>query len=675
MNTIIKSLLMSGALLGGAALTGCNDYLDVTPPSSVSPELYFTDAEQLGYYTIKYYDFPSHYDYDSYIHNDGPSDNEGTTSDIYYEGSDYKVSQTGGEWYFNTINALNWFIAEAEAKFRSGQVQGNQVAARHYIGEGYMLRAYEYFYRLKKLGDFPIITESLPDDREVLSAASRRAPRNMVARFILADLDSAIKMCSDASGFGGRSRITRDAALLMKARVALYEATWEKYFAGTPFVPDAAAGWAGAKKDYNKDFSYDNQAEVRFFLDEALAASKQVADAHKLEKNNKKEQGVDGKFSDNPYYDMFASVDVRSYDEVLMFREYNRDKGVQHSTNGYMRSGQSRGYTQEFANAFLMENGLPIYAEGSDYAGDDWVADTKKNRDWRWRLFMKAPGEQAYADTEEIVGDGKNKNVPQVYNSAAKYATSTGYKKSKCWTKSSVLASGYWQDYTAAVVFRAAEAYLIYMEAAWEKYGDNLDPDAWKYWAEIRKRAGVDEDIQKTIAATDLDKEEYYTHDLGLYSGGRRIESKVLYNIRRERRCELMSEGFRIDDLYRWRSYDQLIGGKYFLHGAKIFGPMQGGYAKGKLKYDQAKDTDNNVSSPSDTEGGLNGDARYLCMWRVSKDNKFYETGYTWHMAHYLSPIAVEHFLLSSPDGVSIDDSPIYQNPWWGTVSSTPAQK
>ena len=28
--------------------TSCNDYLDVTPPSDVSPEKYFTTADQLG---------------------------------------------------------------------------------------------------------------------------------------------------------------------------------------------------------------------------------------------------------------------------------------------------------------------------------------------------------------------------------------------------------------------------------------------------------------------------------------------------------------------------------------------------------------------------------------------------------------------------------------------------
>lgn len=675
--------------MAAVALTGCDDYLDITPPSTVSPEVYFTTAEQLGYYTINYYcgygnwganddshggEFPSHADYTSFIHDDMGTDNEsGSTPDgVFYEGSDYKVGQSGGKWRFDRINDINFFIRTVRPKFEAEEIKGNQVAAAHYFGEGYFLRAQEYFFRLRKLGDFPIITKTLPDNREELIEASKRAPRNMVARFILADLDSAINLLTDGSAVGGGARITRDAALLFKARVALYEATWEKYFAGTPFVPDASAGWPGAKKDYNAGFNYDNQAEVNFFLDQALDASKKVADAHTLTSNNKKEIGLTNAIGTNPYYDMFASIDPSTYDEVIMYRVYNRDKGVSHSLNQYMRSGQSRGYTQEFANAFLMENGLPIYAAGSEYAGDDYVTDTKTKRDWRWKLFMKAPGEYPYSDATDQMGIGKKKNVPDVRGGSYKYTTSTGYKKGKYMAKETKYTST-GTDITASVIFRAAEAYLIYMEAAWEKYGDGLNADAWKYWKALRQRAGVDDDIQKTIAATDLDKEEYYTHDLGMYSAGRRISSKVLYNIRRERRCELMSEGFRMDDLYRWRSLDQLKGGKFFLHGAKIFGPMMADFPNKALKYDQAKQSDNNVSSPSDVEGGLNGDPKYLSMFRVTTDNQYYNTGMSWHMAHYLSPIAVGHFQESSSDGVDVESSPIYQNPYWLIQTSSPA--
>ena len=84
-----------------------------------------------------------------------------------------------------------------------------------------------------------------------------------------------------------------------------------------------------------------------------------------------------------------------------------------------------------------------------------------------------------------------------------------------------------------------------------------IDSKADGYWKQLRTRAGVDPDYNKAIAATDMQKEA--ENDWGAYSHGKLID-KTLYNIRRERRCEFIGEGFRKDDLYRWRSLDQLNG-------------------------------------------------------------------------------------------------------------------
>ena len=62
-------------------------------------------------------------------------------------------------------------------------------------------------------------------------------PRNEVARFILEDLDTAIDYMSD--NFESRhTRISKDVAILMKSRVALFEGSWLTNFKGTPFVPN-----------------------------------------------------------------------------------------------------------------------------------------------------------------------------------------------------------------------------------------------------------------------------------------------------------------------------------------------------------------------------------------------------------------------------------------------------
>src|SRR3546814_1728337 len=108
---------------------------------------------------------------------------------------------------------------------------------------------------------------------------------------------------------------------------------------------------------------------------------------------------------------------------------------------------------------------------------------------------------------------------------------------------------------TGSIVFRAAEAYLNYIEASYLKTGA-IDGKADGYWRAIRERAGVDPDYRKTIAATDMQQEA--KNDLAAYSGGNLLSDKTLYNIRRERRCEFMAEGLRYMDLKRWRTIDQL---------------------------------------------------------------------------------------------------------------------
>ena len=85
------------------------------------------------------------------------------------------------------------------------------------------------------------------------------------------------------------------------------------------------------------------------------------------------------------------------------------------------------------------------------------------------------------------------------------------------------------------------------MEASYE-LNKSLDATAKGYWQKLRARAGVSTDIDATIAATDLTKE----NDFAVYSGTAMID-KTLYNIRRERMAELFSEGQRFPDLIRWR--------------------------------------------------------------------------------------------------------------------------
>jgi hypothetical protein len=650
--SMIKGVLMT--VLSVFILSSCDDFLNQEPLSAVSPEKYLQTPSQLQAYVDAYY-VSGDYTGDGSIpsasgsggqspyHDDDATDNQQGTNNRYIKDS-WTVPQSGGMWSFTRIYALNYFIQTVQPRVDEGTLSGTD--ALQYLGEGYFLRALEYYYRLRKLGDFPIVKETLADDQEILTEASKRSPRNEVARFILEDLDKAISMMNNSVA---KTRISKNAALLLKSRVALFEGTWEKYHAGTPFVP-GTSGWPGAAK--NPGYSYNNATEVDFFLTQAMDAASQLAESLPLTANNKVVNKA-GMTSSNQYYDMFASHDPTAMGEVIMCRLY-KDALSQHYFNHYLYHGGQTGYTEQFEKAFLMENGLPWYASDSGYAGDDLINDTKIDRDWRWRLFMLGPG-----DVKAI----KNTTVyeyfpeaPQVYASDNKIATSTGYIQGKGHSmdyNDQVLG----KDLTAFVVFRAAEAYLNYIEASYLKNG-NIDAKAEKYWKALRTRAGVDPDFTKTIAATDMTKE--VETDWGAYSAGKVVDA-TLYNIRRERRCEFIGEGFRLDDLMRWRALDQLNG--FQLKGAHIFSEKMLPLFGNLLKYDQANDANNNVSSP--------GDSEWLLPNRKTKSNQYYN-GFFFYPAHYLYPIAVQHFLITSPDGATPSESTIYQNPGWSTVAGKP---
>ena len=282
---IAKVLLLSCSL---AILPACDDFLDEEPQSEVSPEKYLLNESQLEAYVNKYYA-----DYDNWksdsddkggmipsfwgsengstYKDDNATDNQQGTNGRYLKDT-WTVAQSGGKWNFTNINALNYYLQTVVPRLENGELTGTESNLKHLVGEGYFLRALEYFFRLQRLGDFPIVKTVLPDEQEALTEASKRSPRNEVARFILSDLDQAISLMNNNVK---KTRLSKNAALLLKSRVALFEATWEKYHAGTALVPNGT-GWPGAGKDYNAGYQFPSgsiEKEIEFFLTEAMSAA------------------------------------------------------------------------------------------------------------------------------------------------------------------------------------------------------------------------------------------------------------------------------------------------------------------------------------------------------------------------------------------------------------------
>ncbi|MDO5608934.1 MAG: RagB/SusD family nutrient uptake outer membrane protein [Capnocytophaga sp.] len=643
------------------ALTACNDFLDREPLDQVTPEVFFYSESDLASYSINLYPSanfatigPGQYGLSIYRNDDATDNQAGPSGNARWMPGEWRVGTTDDEWNFNTIRSCNYFFENVLNKYESGQIQGNISNIRHYIGEMYLLRANIYFSKLRSFGDFPIITTVLPDEREALVESSKRRPRNEVARFILSDLDKAIEFLSEASP-NGKNRLSKDAAYLLKSRVALYEGTWLKYHKGTSQVP-GGTGWPGATADYLSGFTIDIDAESRFFLQEAKNAAKVVADkmVNNLVANSGNRVGRSATLaSQNDYFMMFADNTMEAYSEVIFYRKYSRTEQTHNFQQAIGRNAGGSGYTKGLVESFLMKNGLPIYAASSGYAGDDNLEKVIDNRDDRLQLFTKIKGDIVYY----VNGNPVYAPSPEILDADDTRST-TGYVLKKGMNYNSNDATTHHVGITGSIVFRGAEALLNYMEANYELDG-SLDGSSTSYWQALRHRAGVDTDFNNTIAATDMDKEK--AGDFGAYSAGNLID-KTLYNIRRERRNEFIAEGLRWQDLKRWRSMDQIKTTPYIVEGFKIWGEMQDWY----------KDSSgNSLLKVSDTDGNVSAQSSslYLRPYQRNKANNLYFDGYQWNDAHYSHPIPMDAFRLTARTEGDLESSVVYQNPGWSKVS------
>ena len=644
-----------GLAIGTMFSTSCNKFLDREPLSNITPGDYLNTEADLATYTLSQYSFPSHSGWGlGTFANDNDTDNQLTSSySTRWVPGEWKVPAKDGDYEFAKIRQLNYFFEQVLPKWKENKISQTAGNIEHYIGEAYFLRAYEYFKKVQSLGDFPIVKTTLKDDLGQLVGSSVRQPRNVVSRFILADLDSAIMLLKTASP-NQQNRINKNAALLFKSRVALHEATWFIYHKNTALVPGSSS-WPGKKSHPSFSLQIDN--EIDFFLTEAMSSAEQVADVVPLVENTK-DNGYNS--SSNAYFKMFGDIDLNKYSEVLFWRSYATSQNVSHNVNHYMNTnGGNSGYSRGLVENFTMANGLPIYATGSGYKGDDSISTVKADRDNRLQLFMKGPRELRFTDRNNTDGTPILEGYPDITGQAeTRYVTGYSLKKGLSYLNAQAEGSA---GTTGSIVFRAVEAYLNYIEASYLK-NKSINAKAADYWKRIRERAGVNPDFNITIANTNMAEEG--KRDLGAYSGGTLLTDKTLYNIRRERRLELMAEGFRFSDLKRWRSLDQLKSNPLILEGIKVWGPMEKWFvAAGKSVLIQPNTPGKtaNVSSKSESS--------YLRPYRINlSNNNLVLNGYRWTEAHYLSPIAFNHFSITSTDGTA-ENSTLYQNPGWPTIA------
>lgn len=666
----MKHIICKATALGllAACAISCSkfdDVLDRKPLDSVSPDNYYTSASQLSAFTINLYamlpNVNGQWGAGQATWDDGTDNQAGVNPNrMRFLRDNWKVPAEGGVGFENIRN-INYFLAQVEPKIAAKSISGSEAEINQYLGEAYFFRAYDYFSKLKTYGDYPIIKTPLADKGPELQEAAKRMPRNEVARFIIEDLEKAISLLPQSTV--GNQRISKHVAQLFLSRVALYEATFEKYHAGTGRVP-GDANWPGKSKEWNAGKTFDQAGEVRFFLEKAVAASKVVADAVALTQNTGVLNPSNAYHGWNPYFEMFGSTNLSAVPEVLLWRQYGAKAGLVHHTTRRLSEGTSNGWTRGLVDCFLTSTGLPVYNSSFSY-NDATAKQAKANRDQRLQLFLFGEDDVLTMANNAVAVRYTNPRLLET----AENKDVTGYRQRKFYNYSPEMNANTQVDETATIIFRAAEAYLNYIEASY-LLNNTLTSEARTYWERLRTRAGITGTIQTTIDATEMSREANVnrpSYDWGAFSKGEAIDA-TLYSIRRERRCEFAGEGYRWDDLVRWRALDQVRN--YQIEGANFWTTVhEHDYFKNEAKTASRIVADGSSSALISARSlGV-----HLRPYQIVSVNNDMYNGYTFHQSFYLSPFSYDELLLCSPTADAANSN-LYQTFGWRPVSNSEAE-
>ena len=405
-------------------------------------------------------------------------------------------------WSWGNIRTNNYFIKWNTDARVSEKVRDN------YTGIAKFFRAYQYFDKLKQYGAVPIITEPLEPDSEDLYKT--QDSREDVVNFILDDLQWAYEHITTSKATPNNVAINKWTAMALKARVALFEASWRKYHAGTEYVSGCTT-------------SADQLYAV------AAAAAKEIMDngpysLYTGTKNGTGEAG-DGR---GTYRDLFTSEDTQGNPEVMLAYEITAPSTGE--ANWWLNSssyGPHLCMSRIFAQTFLNTDGTFFNEKNEDGTYKTFVEECK-DRDWRMAQIIRGP-QYTWKVNEEYTRESAN----------FKDHTYTGYQLTKYVYDDKNMDDKSSGTYDTPLL-RYAEILLIYAEAKAE-LGTITDAEWAQTIGALRARAGITAGLDKVPSVKDPLLVKYYG-DL----------SAAVLEVRRERAIELIMEGHRQVDLKRW---------------------------------------------------------------------------------------------------------------------------
>jgi hypothetical protein len=498
-----RRILTGSLLLAGALAAGC-DSLEQNPVATSSKSAVFGSENGLALYTNSFYDwmpnannllqsesmsdYAARRDVPQFIR---PGVYNPRVNDITASGQ-YEVVALGGNvnWQWTTLRSINYFLANNTNEAIPERVRNN------YNGIARFFRAWFYFEKVKRYGDVPWIDKPL--DVEDPALYGPRDSRTVVMDKVLEDLDYAIANIS-ATNDASRTLVTKDVALALKSRVALFEGTFRKY---------------------HPEFSLQGTADK--WLNEAVTSSKALIDGNRYSLYT-------GSGTGDSYRQLFIR-DVPIAQEVMLTNLQSTPLAVRHMANWIFTSattGVRFSFIRPFINTYLNIDGTP-FTDTPGYQTKTFQEETK-NRDRRLSQTIRTPGYKRIQSGAQIPG-------PPAFT-----YTYTGYQPIK-WSVDDVAMDGGSLNTNAVHLFRYAEVLLNYAEARAE-LGQITNADWALTVGALRARAGITGGLTTLPTVAD----PYLT---SVYFPG--ITNPVILEIRRDRGIELAMEGLRFYDIVRW---------------------------------------------------------------------------------------------------------------------------
>ena len=457
------------------ALVGCTDKMDYHEYTNYGKEYVFSDFGRTAAFVNNIY---SYLDYDLL----------GTTSlasacDEAEMALNYSnvLDYTNGNWtalnpksqwdYYTPIRAANYFLENGLNLEFSDLILNQDYEAQmkrygRYQYEVRLLRAYYYFLLVRAYGDVPFTTKVLT---EAEANSLERTPASQVFDFIISECDAVApqlpvdysKLDNDAAGGTNpeAGRVTRGAALALKARASLYCAS--KLF---------------------------NDSENRDLYKRAATASLDVINY--CGENN---------ITLGKYTDLWGADNWKASEMIFVRRVGDTDDPERTNFPIGMENAKSGNCpTQTLVDAYEMKNG-----------GEPNQKDPYTGRDPRFAMTIAVNGDK-WPNT--------NPNPLEIYTGGrdaapVPYATPTGYYVKKyvdgATDISASTSSGGKRH--SWITFRLGEFLLNYAEATFKYFGsaDTKDAEltmtAREAVNKVRKRTGVDmPDFSEGMSSSDF---------------------------------------------------------------------------------------------------------------------------------------------------------------------------